>query len=104
MFKTARIKLTTWYLVIVMFISLFFSGIIYLGINNELTRIETFQKVRIQRIVKGFPIPFEPSPIPDSDAISEARMRIISTLGFVNLIILIIAGLGGYFLAGITLD
>lgn len=92
MFKEARIKLTLWYLVIVMSISLFFSGVIYLGINNELKRIESFQKVRIQR-VEG-----------DIDAIAEARLRIIATLGFINLFILLVAGLGGYFLAGETLQ
>jgi len=92
MFKEARIKLTLWYLVIVMSISLFFSGVIYLGINNELKRIEDFQRIRVQRMVG------------DIDAIAEARLRIITTLGFVNLFILLVAGLGGYFLAGETLQ
>jgi two-component system, OmpR family, sensor histidine kinase CiaH len=104
MFKEARIKLTLWYLVIVMSISLFFSGVIYLGINNELARIESFQKVRIQRIVDGFPNPIQQPPVVETDAIAEARLRIIATLGFINLFILIVAGLGGYFLAGETLQ
>lgn len=60
MFKTARIKLTAWYLVIIMAISLSFSGVIYVGVNRELTRIEDYQRVRIQRIIGGIPAPYEP--------------------------------------------
>jgi two-component system, OmpR family, sensor histidine kinase CiaH len=104
MFKEARIKLTVWYLAIIMAISVSFSGVIYFGINSELNRIENFQKVRIQGIVRGFPEPPSISQSPDSEAIAEARARILLTLGFINLGILIISGLGGYFLAGQTLD
>lgn len=92
MFKEARIKLTTWYLLIIMIVSLSFSGVIYVGINRELRRIEDFQRIRIQRIIG------------DVDAIAEARARIIFTLGFINLSILFFSGLGGYILAGLTLD
>lgn len=104
MFKEARIKLTVWYLAIIMAISLSFSGVIFFGINSELNRIENFQKVRIQGIVRGFPEPTDISPSPDTDAINDARARILLTLGFINLSILIFSGLGGYFLAGQTLD
>lgn len=103
MFKEARIKLTVWYLAIVMGISLSFSGVIYLGINRELIQIENFQKARIQGIVRGYPSMVEP-PASDFDAIEAARARIIFTLGFINLSILILSGLGGYFLAGQTLN
>jgi signal transduction histidine kinase len=104
MFKEARLKLTISYLAIIMMISLSFSGAIYVGINRELSRIENFQKVRIQGIIRGIPVSTELPPSPDSDAIAEARARIIATLGFINLSILIFSGLGGYFLAGATLD
>ncbi len=104
MFKDARIKLTAWYLAIIMVISLSFSGVIYFGVNRELTRIENFQRTRIQGIIRGFPVPIEVSSIPDSDAINEARLRIILILGFIDLSILILSGFGGYFLAGQTLD
>jgi len=104
MFKKARIKLTLWYLLIIMAISLSFSGAIYFGVDRELTRIEGFQRTRIQGIMRGFPIPVDVSPAPDSDAIKEARVRIVSILGVINLSILVLSGLGGYFLAGLTLD
>lgn len=104
MFKQARIKLTVWYLAIIMGVSLSFSGVIFVGVNRELTRLEDFQKTRIQGIIRGFPIQVNIPPGPDTDAINEARLRIITTLGFINVSILILAGLGGYFLAGQTLD
>lgn len=104
MFKKARIRLTAWYLAIIMAISLSFSGVIYTGINRELKRIEDFQRVRIQRIINGFPVPVAAPPKTDNDTISESRTRILFTLGIINASILILSGLGGYFLAGLTLD
>ena len=104
MFTEARIKLTAWYLAIIMVISLSFSGVIYLGVNRELSRIANFQRVRIQGIARGYPTPMEVPFGPDTDAINEARVRIITTLGIINLSILILSGLGGYFLAGVTLE
>jgi len=104
MFHEARIKLTVWYLAIIMAISVSFSGVIYVGVNNELIRIETFQRNRIQRIEQGFPNPVDIPPRPDQDAIEESRIRIILTLAAINLAILILSGVGGYFLAGQTLD
>ncbi len=92
MFKTARVKLTVWYLAIIMAISLSFSLVIYTGVSRELTRIENFQRIRIQRVVG------------DVDAMSEARVRIILTLGVINLSSRVLSGMGGYFLAGRTLD
>jgi signal transduction histidine kinase len=104
MFKEARIKLTAWYLAIIMAISLSFSGVIYVGVNRELTRLENFQRTRIQGIMRGFSVSAEIPSGPDSDIIAESRTRIILTLGLINLSILILSGLGGYFLAGQTLD
>jgi two-component system sensor histidine kinase CiaH len=104
MFKKARIKLTVWYLALIMAISLAFSGVIYSGVDRELTRIENFQRTRIQGMIRGFPVPIEIPQGPDSNAIAESRNRIILILGFINLSILILSGFGGYFLAGRTLD
>lgn len=112
MFTIARIKLTAWYLVIIMVISLSFSVAIYLGVNRELVRIESLQTVRQQRVDRistflrdsGLPLPPEVQSQFDSENIEQARVRIISALGIINLSILILAGAGGYFLAGQTLD
>lgn len=112
MFKEARIKLTAWYLIIIMAISLSFSLVIYLGVNRELSRLENLQTSRQQRVDRlsmflkdsGLPLPQEPLPQFDSEGLEQARIRIISILGIINLSILVFAGAGGYFLAGQTLD
>lgn len=104
MFKKARIKLTVWYLAIIMAISLSFSCVIYIDVNRELAHIQDFQRTRIEGIVRGFPAPVEVSSRPDIEAIAEARARIILILGLIDVSILVLSGLGGYFLAGLTLD
>lgn len=112
MFHTARIKLTAWYLLIIMAISLSFSVAIYLGINRELIRLESLQAMRQQRVDRlstflkdsGLPLPPEPNSQMDSENVEQARLRIISILGLINLSILVLSGAGGYFLAGQTLD
>ena len=111
MFTQARIQLTVWYLVIIMAISLSFSGVIYIGINNELGRLDNMQKARQDRVDRistfleqnGLPIPPEPAS-PNTESVSEARGRIIIILGLINLSILVLSGAGGYFLAGQTLE
>lgn len=112
MFKEARVKLTAWYLAIIMVISLSFSVVIYIGVNRELVRFENEQTVRqhwaegLDTILRtnGLPIPPDRPPAIDSETIEASRLRIITVLGIINLSILALAGAGGYFLAGITLE
>ena len=104
MFRKARIKLTVWYLAIIMAISLSFSCVIYIDVNHELSHIQDFQRTRIEGIVRGFPAPVEVPIGPDTQAIAESRARIILILGLIDVSILVLSGLGGYFLAGLTLD
>lgn len=111
MFEKARIKLTAWYLAIIMAISLSFSVAIFIGVNRELVRIDALQEQRQMRVDTirtfltqgGFPIPPELQPL-DAETVEAARVRIISVLGLINLSILVLSGLGGYFLAGQTLE
>jgi len=111
MFKEARIKLTGWYLMIVMVISLSFSVAIYAGINRELTRIGDLQRVRQERVdtISNFlrqnnlSVPPEVQSF-DLETVEAARLRIISILGLINISILVLSGVGGYILAGLTLD
>jgi len=51
MFKTARIKMTAWYVLIVMLVSLSFSWGMYLILRNEVLRFSQVQRFRIQRII-----------------------------------------------------
>lgn len=93
MFTEARIKLTIYYLSIIMIISLFFSAIIYQGAAFELSRIENRQ--RMMRPNPSFMI--------DPDIIQETEYRILISLLVLNGVILVGSGLSGYFLAGKTL-
>ena len=118
MFREARIKLTSQYLAIIMLISLFFSLVIYLGVNRELVRIDRLQtsrqqntqnlfpyleELRINRIQRGLPPLNVEIESPEPFSLAEARARILTTLGIINFAILGISGVSGYFLAGRTL-
>lgn len=120
MFEKARLKLTAWYLLIIMIVSLLFSGVIYYGVNQEFTRIERIEKQRQQEEKEGMlptlqqfqqqlqqrgssPLRIVIRPRYDPQMIQSSRMRIITILGLVNLAILLLSGLAGYFLAGRTL-
>lgn len=118
MFQSARLKLTGWYLLIIMLISIIFSLIIYTVINEEYTKIERNQKIRQDRLQQGLSPFYEQfrlereqqgqhiPPVPttlDPQFIHESRVRLQIILLLVNVGILIISGIAGYFLAGRTL-
>lgn len=102
MFKTARLKLTLWYVLIISIISFFFSLLIYSLINNEITRFANSQRNRIEhRLIVQ---PNSPQIIlVDQDLITESRQRLRLNLLFVNGIIILLSGSLSYVLAGITL-
>lgn len=104
MFQSARIKLTAWYLLIIMAISFLFSAFIYTSVNNEFKRLEQIDDYIQSRIEQGLPIPrsLYNSHV-DPEVIEEARRRVIETLAVLNFLILVISGGAGYFLAGRTL-
>ena len=102
MFQSARIKLTIWYLLIIMMISIMFSLSIYRILNNELEReYHRISTIYHQNLFFVNP----PSNVPDIDPtiVGESEERIKLILIYVNVIILGVAGIGGYILAGITL-
>ncbi len=102
MFLKARLKLTAWYLLIIMLVSLIFSAIIYRGLINEVERFERMQRTRFERRleIRG---PFKPLPV-NAELIEEVKKRILIRLFLINSGILILAGTLGYFLAGQTLQ
>lgn len=112
MFRSARIKLTVWYLLIIMLISISFSVAIYKVLTFELERFERVQRLRIERIyperlrislpsnIRGeviHPSLFDPRLITET----EERIKII--LAIINITILAASATAGYFLAGRTL-
>ncbi len=95
MFIEARIKLTAWYLAIIMAISIFFSVIIYRGATFEIDRIQRIQILRH---------PLGATYVLDSDVLRETKQRIVLWLVMINSSIFIISAIAGYFLAGKTLE
>lgn len=105
MFESARIRLTAWYLLIIMSVSILFSIIIYNGINSELHHFEQREAVIQEREAQGLPLSWRERyrMRVDPELIKASRARLITTLGVINLAILIGSGIAGYFLAGRTL-
>lgn len=100
MFAQARIKLTAWYLVIIMCISIMFSVVIYRVLFHEVERFERLQRFRIERrLGRGSTHPSLTNP----ELLEETKQRILIMLFFVNAGILVMAGCFGYMLAGRTL-
>ena len=98
MFKTARIKLTGWYLLIIMLVSVSFSVAIYRVLTSELDRLERVQRVRVEFQLPGG------RPVLDHDLLEETKNRVELILILINLIILAGSAYAGYILAGQTLN
>lgn len=97
MFLKARIRLTAWYLLILMAVSISFSVIIYNAATFELSRFAQMQKQRFERRMML-------SEMLDTELLNEAKKRIILNLGILNVAILGIASVLGYYLSGKTLE
>lgn len=116
MFKSARIKLTLWYLVIIAIITGIFSFGTYQLLTLELRRSLHIQTNRIFP-PSGLPFSGDNSPVffnvrfsnnaPalefERQVYKEARDRILTRMILVNLAVLGITGVAAYFLAGKTL-
>lgn len=109
-FQKARLKLTAWYVLIIMIISLSFSFFVYRNVMEEVSRGFRLRSVRALNeipsdwivvrdnktgIVQVFP--------PDDDLFEQIRSKVITQLAFVNGLILGGSAMAGYFLAGKTL-
>lgn len=104
MFTQARIKLTLWYVLIIMFVSLSFSGVIYRVLVSELDRFEQSQRFRIERRF----LDLQPAPprfpiLEAPELVAETRHRILLSLMVANMGILFSSAALAYFLAGRTL-
>lgn len=107
MFQSARLKLTAWYVIIIMLISLSFSLVIYRLLTNELIRFLHMQNIRQETRIRQ-KLYFTPAgPIfvttPEPELISEVEHRIRFILLGINGVILVVSGTAAYFLAGKTL-
>jgi signal transduction histidine kinase len=112
MFHSARLQLTVWYLLIIMVISISFSAFIYLGASREYDRIINIEHYRVGHPVQPGIAPqrmqtdielFSASPQQDTDLAEWAKLRVLEALFGINVLILFLSALAGYFLAGRTL-
>lgn len=105
MFKSARIKLTAYYLLIIMLITLSFSALVFSSTVNRTQRALEMQERRMKNRIFDMPTPPIPpnEPLLDEDTIKEIKKDTLVTLAVINTFILIVTGLPGYWLAGKTL-
>src|SRR5476649_393902 len=97
MFQSATLKLTGWYLLILMTISLLFSVAIYKIASGEVD-------ARFNNIETRLSLP-ERYGFPDlrSTQLHEAEENFLVGLGYINLLILCVGGVGSYYLAKRTI-
>ncbi len=101
MFERARIELTAWYLLIIMSISILFSGWVYQSVSADLEKRLVAIDYRLQEERRGFVQKGRGEALKgDLDA---ARKGLVLILTWANGVILILAGGAGYVLAGKTL-
>lgn len=103
MFQSARIKLTIWYIVISMSISIFFSIGIYAILHRELIRNERRMNFRIQMMYEQDPASFDPEFMRRRNMVEMTERAMAMNLFYINMVILAMSSLAGYFLAGRTL-
>lgn len=110
MFQSATLKLTAWYLAIIMTVTITFSVVIYQLNYREVS----FRLVNLQHSLLQSPLYILPddegnpslSYGPDSPLSvqsSQAAGQMALSLIYINLVVLVAGGLGGYFLARRTL-
>lgn len=113
MFHAARIRLTAWYLLILMTISICFSVVIYRIVSIEVERFAHAQRIRIERnlhATRAIPPELTLDKIVDSpvvidpDIAHDIKTRMQLMFLFINGGIFFVAGGLSYFLAGKTLE
>jgi signal transduction histidine kinase len=102
MFESATLKLTGWYLLIIMIISLIFSGLVFQSASSEVNaRLEQFGR----RLPAGTDMPsnrqFESIRNAQAD---EAAHNILINLVYINCLILAAGGVASYLMARRTLQ
>jgi hypothetical protein len=76
MFRSARIKLTAWYLLIIMLISMSFSATIYRLISNEIERFERASRTRIERRLRENFVPLQDTRLPPDFPITNPELLV----------------------------
>jgi signal transduction histidine kinase len=114
MFTKARVKLTAYYLAITMTICLIFSYVIYHGFVTEFRRGLRIQERIHSQIITQVPsddidpfgivnLPPSLNPGLEDQIFSQTQHRVVIDLIIINLSVVLLSGVGGFFLAGKTL-
>ncbi|QQS38855.1 HAMP domain-containing histidine kinase [Candidatus Woesebacteria bacterium] len=108
MFNLARLKLTAWYVVILMFVSLLFSISIYGNVSRQIERFTRAQNDRLrdfqfERFENAPPRPMGLPPTISSEELKYQKKQLVVSLALINMAILAVAGGASYFLSGKTL-
>jgi len=105
MFKSARIKITAYYLLIIMVVTVSFSAAAYRSTTRQMERALEMQERRMKNRFFNIPNPpFPPNePIIDKDTVRQIEKETLTRLLLINVLILVGAGMPGYWLAGKTL-
>lgn len=103
MFQSARIKLTAWYLLIIMLISIVFSVAFYNVATLELQRIIRRAEMEQFRGNNLFLPPYLRN-FPSVEELEQSKNNLKIMLIIINGVILVLAGGAGYILAGRTLQ
>jgi len=102
MFKSATIKLTAWYVLILVAICLIFSGSIYTSAAHEINaRINGFGQDSHFRYIPG--PTFDTFESLRERQLRAARANLVGSLALTNIIIWTLGGIGSYYLARRTL-
>jgi two-component system sensor histidine kinase CiaH len=105
-FHSARLRLTAWYLLIIMIISILFSVAFYNTATSELERVINriqFREHHPHEEIPNRPPPSEGHTPPTVEELQEGKNRLALILVIINGAIFVFAGGAGYFLAGRTL-
>lgn len=103
MFKTAKIKLTLQYLLIIMLVSIFLSMLVYQSVSVITNRALHMQQTRMERRVDHIQQKPMQNPIFEEETLLEIKNNLVTTLIKLNVYILLGSALAGYYLASRTL-
>lgn len=97
-FRSARLRLTMWYSLIITIVCIMFSTLLYISFSNELVRLQRTQLRRIQKTQQ-----FPPRGLSDEVIVHlNNRMKII--LALINSGLVGLSAFAAFFLAGKTLQ
>lgn len=103
MFKTARNRLTLWYLTIIMLITISFSFVIFAGVSKVTQNALEGQRRRMERQIIGMETFSGRFSRIDTETLLEIRNRTLHNLLLINISVFVISGALGIFLAEKTL-